>query len=238
MKKIATLTLCAMLLLCAVGCTENPEQIARTSIATATGAIGSAQADYTAECQKDSSQKICVAINKAVDAQNFAITGLETYCGFSIGGTLPDTTAKCAPQKNAVGSLKTVISNLDQAINELKSLTGKKAHNMPPANAPEMPEPARADLTGGAISLGLLGLKALLDKILKGEAGEVADDTISAVQGAIGEFEQVQGTDVTLGQLESLRLKHLWPDPAPAGGQTSAGTSAGAGADAGCTPVK
>lgn len=235
MKTIATLTLCA-LLLCAIGCTENPEQIARTSIATATGAIGSAQADYTATCQKDSSQKICLAINKAVDAQNFAITGLETYCGFSIGGTLPDAAAKCAPQKNAVGNLKTVISNLDQAINELKSLTNKKAGTVPLRNAPdpELPQPMRADLTGGAISLGILGLKALLDKILKGEAGEVADDTISAVQGAIGEFEQVQGTDVTLGQLENLRLKHLWPDPAPA----TTGTSAGAGADAGAASPK
>ena len=58
----------------------------------------------------------------------------------------------------------------------------------------------------------LIGLVvALLQSVLSAaKVGGVPADVISLIQGAVSNLRQVQGTDVTYAQLESLRVKTEW----------------------------
>jgi hypothetical protein len=199
-----------------------PEQTARNVIAVATGAISQAQVDYKDECQKSPGKSECILINQAVYAQNATITSLEIYCTMPVVQGVPGTDVKCAPISSALGGLQSAVAHLNDLIGQVNAITrarGKHARlgfkPVKPVKAPlPVPVPLQADLTGGAISLALLGLKLLLDKLLAGKAaGEIADEAITATQSAIVELEKVQGTDVTLQQLEALRLHTMWPDP-------------------------
>ncbi len=217
MKKKFMFVFASVILLFSLGCSDTPEQIARNSIATATAVISKAQSGNTASCQGKPDQQVCVAINKAVDAQNLAITGLETFCGFSLSPQPPDASAKCTPNKSAGANLNTVVNNLNQAINELKTLIGKNTSSIPLD-----PQPIYAGITPGAIALASLGLKTLLDSILNGKTAQVADTAIDAIKAGIDELQSVQGTEITLGQLEAMRLHHLWPESGSTGQQTPA----------------
>ncbi len=219
--KILFLTI-ALIVGITCGCSEPPEQTARNVIASASGAISSAQANYTKSCTANPAQKVCQSINRTIDGENAAITSLETYCSFELAPVLPDPSRKCVPVKGALSGLQAAVSNLNQLIGELKGTAGisylnKQGEKFPPLSIPI----DEASLTPGAISLALLGLKLLLQNLLKGQAGEYSQEAIDAAQGAITELEQVQGTDVTFGQLESLRLHKLWPDVPPAGSTPS-----------------
>lgn len=234
-RSMVLITILAAALIGCTGC-EPPEQIARNVIASGSGAIAKAQASYTTSCIANPAQHVCQIINRTVDGENAAVTALETYCSVSPGG---DVNGKCVPVKSAQGGLTAAIANLNQLIGELKGAAHISTLNrhgiwvsrnqkQPALPLHEIPID-EAGITPGAISLAILGLKLLLQNVLKGEAGEYTQEAIDAAQGAITELEQVQGTEVTLGQLESLRLHKLWPD-APAGSGTAAGDAIGGSA--------
>ena len=210
----------------ASSCDTPPEQLARNSIGAATGAIAAAQKDYTAQCTKDQSGKICGIINRAVDSQNAAITALATACSIPVS-TATDPATKCVLVKSALPALQIAVQNMNQFIAELKAATktsrvfdsGLQVARLLD-DAQRVPfQPMRGDvplaLTPGAISLAILGIRYLLDGILKGEIKDIADDSIDAAQGALDQFGALQGTDVTAGQLQGLRLHKIWPDTAP-----------------------
>lgn len=108
------------LVCCLIGC--SPEQTARDAIAAATGTIAKAQAQHQAACTTNPADAPCVLINRAVNAQNAAIAGLETYCGWSLSGTLPDRGAACAPNKDALSGLNVALTNLKQIVTEVKGV--------------------------------------------------------------------------------------------------------------------
>lgn len=236
MKNTIVLLLVAVMACGFTGCTTPPEQVARNVLAGASGAVANAQTKYATQCQANPKGSVCETINRTVDGQNAAITALETYCGFELTGNLPAPSATCVPVKSALPALQTAVANLNQLVTELKSAAGVSEKEEPVFPDPDVPAPARADLTGGAVALALVALKALLDSIGKGQIKDVGDDTIDAIQGAIGEFEQVNGSPVTFEQLEGLRLHKLWPDPAPdaTGGATQ--TSGGPVANTAAAP--
>lgn len=108
------------LVCCLLGC--SPEQTARDAIAAATGTIAKAQTQHQAECQVNPAAGTCVLINRAVNAQNAAMTGLETYCGWRLSGVLPDRGAVCTPNGSALNTLNVALSNLKQITTEVKGV--------------------------------------------------------------------------------------------------------------------
>lgn len=107
MKK-AVLVLCSALLL--ISC-QPIEKTARDSIAAASGFLNQAKANHP-ECDPQlpgsETNSICVAIWKAIDAQNFAINALEIYCAgpeFNAGGN-------CQPDANYKDKLKEALAKM------------------------------------------------------------------------------------------------------------------------------
>jgi len=221
----------ALLTIGLAGC-DKPENVARDSIAAGSGAIKDAQQKYILECTATPSNPVCRAINRSVYAQNAAITGLETYCQLSpsqlisqdtVTGAVTVDVHNCQPVQTAGQGLRSAVTNLNQAINELKSALKaakptKSGLIEPLDEKPVGPAPWQAGLTLSpeALSIALLGLKRLFEDLTKGKVKDVAEDSIDAVQGAIDEFEKFHGTPVTLEQLEGMRLHTLWPDADPA----------------------
>lgn len=228
------LVVCMMLTI--AGCDEVT--YGRNAIAAANGAIAQAQAEYLADCTANPSLAECRTINDAVKLHTTAVIGMETYCGFELNKPLPDPTAPCVPVKTAAAGLKITVTNLTAIVGQINALVAahkakRAAVAFPKCNHPDghcwegnttalhqqplqLPFPlyyGALALNPTTIALALAGLKALLDSLLKGNAGEVADETIDAVNGAITELSQHQDNAVTFGELESLKLKELWPDP-------------------------
>lgn len=96
------------------------EANARDTIAAANGAIVQAEVQYSITCTSNPNQTVCVDINKAVAAQNAAITALETYCGFTSASKAEDT---CKPVKSFQPALTAALANLNQIVTELKGVT-------------------------------------------------------------------------------------------------------------------
>lgn len=229
--RLLVLPLIAMVLM-VTGC-KPPEQLARDGIATFSGTLAKAQQEYLASCSANPAQAACTTINKGVRAQNAAITSLETYCQFNLNAPLPPVGTKCNPVKSAGDGLKSAMNNLNQLMKELQSINkptamiwrygpgGDTAHfrfnqREREPDYPTQPEPLRGDLSAEAIALALLALKQLLGNLKLGKAGEVAGESIDAVEAGITEYEQYQSTEVTMEQLEGMKLHTLWPDPPPA----------------------
>jgi hypothetical protein len=116
-----------LMVLGSAGCKETPDQIARDVLATSSGTLDQAQTEYLAECQSNPGKQVCSLINKAGDAQNAAITALETYCGYQLTPTPPDPATQCVPVASAYGGLVTATTNLNQIIGELKPLVHPSA---------------------------------------------------------------------------------------------------------------
>ena len=123
MKKPRLLILMPVLLLCLVAakCPDEkiPEQIARDAVAASKGAIQTAQAKYLATCRQDASQPPCLAIDRAVHAQNVAVDALSVYCQFTPASPAE---AKCRPVQSAYDGLKSAVGNLDQSTVDVKEL--------------------------------------------------------------------------------------------------------------------
>ncbi len=116
MKRIIALLALVVII---VGCSTPIEVTARNSIATASGFIAQAQADHKASCVPNPSQPVCIAINKAVSANNTAIDALEAYCGsaaFNAG------TVACEPHAALADKLTAALQNLSTAITDVKGL--------------------------------------------------------------------------------------------------------------------
>lgn len=112
--RIFTLSLLVLLLAC-----EPAEQQARDSIAAASGVITAAQATLTPTCKANPSQNSCQLVNKAIAAENLAVSALETYCGIPAG--VPSGN-NCAPVKSYQSALTTALQNLNTIITELKGV--------------------------------------------------------------------------------------------------------------------
>lgn len=210
---------------------QKPEQTARDVIASATGAIEQAQGEYKDSCVAKPGQQECILINQAVYAQNASITGLEIYCSWPKGVVLPSPNTICSPVKSALPALEASVTRLDQLIGQIRAIIQAKApvtptptprsgvpHGRPPFDVPI--SPAQGTIPPQAISLAILGLKLLFDNLLKGKGKDVADESLGAVQGALDEFRKHQGQEVTLAELEGLRLHTMWPDEGHPAGST------------------
>ena len=119
MKKLLLLVPFVLIL---TACPAGVESKGRDTAAALKGALGTAQAEYTAECTADKTKPACTAINRGVSAQNALITALESYCGWSTTAPPPDQTAKCVPVSSARSALDAAIANANQAINEIKGV--------------------------------------------------------------------------------------------------------------------
>ncbi len=121
MKLLSFATICAILLLVVlmVGCPRVVNN-ARDTIAAANGVIVQAEIQYSPTCTSNPSQPICNTINRAVAAQNAAITALEAYCGFNSASNPND---KCQPVKTLEPALTSALANLNQFVTELKGAT-------------------------------------------------------------------------------------------------------------------
>lgn len=201
------------------GCPGSPEQQARNALAAANGAIASAQQSYLTECTTNPNQTVCGSINRAIYAHSAAITAFETYCQFALSGQLPPPETVCTPVKDAIGGLKVSVTNMNRLVDDMKKAIGAKSKAqlpplLPPVNQGQTIPPQ-------AISLAILGLKLLFDQISKGKVKEVGGEALDAVGNAIDVFAQHQDQPITLGELESLRLHTMWPDPT----NTTSGTT-------------
>ena len=107
------------------GC-PPPQESARDSILTARAVIETAQGDFRTSCQQDATQRVCAAINRAVDAHNLAVDALDIYCSggdWNAGGVCQPPTDQFT-REQFESKLRTAISNLDSIIRELRDLTG------------------------------------------------------------------------------------------------------------------
>ena len=123
-SKVAMIAILALLVQPLAGCGPF-EQTARDTIATLGGLIKTAQAEYQAECTANPSEQKCVLVNEAIRAHKLTITGLEIYCGFTIGSTLPEAT--CTPIKSALAAVEAAVANLKPLIGQLTALLQNKS---------------------------------------------------------------------------------------------------------------
>src|SRR4051812_6171119 len=80
MKKAVALLVISAVMFTATGC-ESFVRASVDALAAAQGFIGQAQKNHQAECSVDPSQDFpCQTINRAVEAQNAAVSALEVYC--------------------------------------------------------------------------------------------------------------------------------------------------------------
>jgi hypothetical protein len=117
--KLLSIATVAVLLMLTVAC-HTFEANARDTIAAANGVIVQAEVQYSPTCTSNPNQSVCQTINKAVAAQNAAITALETYCGFTAANQPSD---KCQPVKALEPALTSALANLNQFVTELKGAT-------------------------------------------------------------------------------------------------------------------
>lgn len=127
MKKLVLLFACCGLL---AGC-ENFVRASVDSLAAAQGFIGQAQKNHQPECSVDPSKDFpCQTINRAVDAQNAAVSALEIYCQLPVApdpATLANIGTKtCNANPSAKDVLVSALANLDQILSSYKSLSGGK----------------------------------------------------------------------------------------------------------------
>lgn len=119
MKRLIILALVLTIALVMIGC-PKPAENARNAIASAQGFIVAQQQIHGQSCKAAPSQEVCVNINKAVSAQNAAVTALETYCGWNPLAPPSDPNAPCVPVKGAEAALTAAVGNLNQIIGEIK----------------------------------------------------------------------------------------------------------------------
>lgn len=124
MKKLLVFMTLITSLLILTGC-PGVEGKARDTAAALKGALESAQAEYTTECQADPSKTACTAINRGVAAQNALVTATEGYCGWATTAPPPDPSTKCVPVASAKAALDSAIANANQAITEIKGVLKK-----------------------------------------------------------------------------------------------------------------
>ena len=127
MKKVVLLLACCGLL---TGC-ENFVRASVDTLAAAQGFIGQAQKNHSAQCVVDPSADFpCQTINKAVEAQNAAVSALEIYCQLPAApdpATLANMgTKECNANPAAKDVLANALSNLEQILASYKSLSGGK----------------------------------------------------------------------------------------------------------------
>lgn len=110
--------------LLSTGC-PPPQETARDSILTARAVIETAQQDFRVSCQGDPSQRVCGAINRAVDAHNLAVDALDVYCAggdWNAGGVCqPPSDPFTKEQFEA--KLRQAVANLDSIIREIRDLS-------------------------------------------------------------------------------------------------------------------
>jgi gamma-glutamyl:cysteine ligase YbdK (ATP-grasp superfamily) len=111
-----------ILTLSLVGC-QPAEVTARDSIAAAKGFIEDQQKQRLQECTADKSKEICVDINKAVEAQNLAVTALIAYCS---DATFANNSGPCHPNRDLQPKLQAAIEQLNNIVNSIKVLAGVK----------------------------------------------------------------------------------------------------------------
>ena len=116
MKKLLLLPLLLLL----TGCPKDKN--ARDTAAALKGLLATAQTQYQASCQANSTQATCQTINRGVAAQNALITAIETYCSMAISPTPPPDSMPCTPVKSYESALTTAIANANQAITEVKTV--------------------------------------------------------------------------------------------------------------------
>lgn len=116
-RQVTLLVICSVLLMGLKACPPKHET-ARDAIAAAKGFIEKAQQNHLAECTAQPEKSLCVAINKAVDAQNLAIDALDAYCAgpFWLQG------AACDPQALLADRLQQAVRNLNDTVKSLKEL--------------------------------------------------------------------------------------------------------------------
>jgi hypothetical protein len=125
MRKFA---LICIALLALTGC----DTFVKASVATLAGArdfIGQAQANHKDECTAAPTKPFpCVAINQAVEAQNVAVSALETYCQVPVAPTPATLAAQgataCNPNPTAKQILVAALSNLGAIVAQYKSQSG------------------------------------------------------------------------------------------------------------------
>jgi uncharacterized lipoprotein NlpE involved in copper resistance len=128
-RKVAVASVLAITLVL-VGCT-NFVRASVDSLAAAQGFIGQAQKNHQAECSVDPSQDFpCQTINRAVDAQNAAVSALEVYCQLPVApdpATLASVgTQACNENPSAKQVLVSALANLNQILSSYKTLSGGK----------------------------------------------------------------------------------------------------------------
>jgi len=130
-----TLSLLLLPLLGADACSSK-QDVARDAIAGAKGFIEAQQEVHLASCQADPAQSKCVAINKAVAAQNLAIDALQLYCGSK---EFLEQGAACTPNKEFEPKLQEALRDLDTIVAQVKALLGSSSAQpaSPPAERPE-----------------------------------------------------------------------------------------------------
>lgn len=116
MKKLLLLPVLLLL----TGCPKDKN--ARDTAAALKGLLATAQTQYQASCQANSTQATCQTINRGVAAQNALITAIETYCSMALTPTPPAPEAICTPVKSAEGALSVALANANQAISEIKKV--------------------------------------------------------------------------------------------------------------------
>ena len=128
-KKVAVVGVLAVTLVL-TGCT-NFVRASVDTLAAAQGFISQAQKNHSAQCTVDPSADFpCQTINKAVAAQNAAVSALEVYCQLPVApdpATLASLGTKtCNENPSAKQVLVAALSNLSQILTTYRAQTGGK----------------------------------------------------------------------------------------------------------------
>jgi len=120
------LLLAAVIALCA--CTSFVKASVAT-LAAAQGFIAQAQTNHKAQCTAAPTTPFpCVMINQAVDAQNVAVSALETYCQVPVAPTPEMLSSQgstaCNPNPTAKQILVAALSNLGAIVAQYKAQSG------------------------------------------------------------------------------------------------------------------
>lgn len=116
MKKLFAILAVAIFI---TGCDKPIEVAARDGLAVSSSLITKARDRWKDQCQVDPTEKPCVAINKAIDAQDVAINALEDFCNSS---GFRDGTAPCQPNAALADKLQASLKDLQRNIKDVKEL--------------------------------------------------------------------------------------------------------------------